>query len=403
MESQWSKKSKNKNDEGNVKSENDNNSNLTESEINGMRSLKARVKSGEIVITETDKSKRFSILTKEQYRKSGLKHTSKDQEISVDKLSSIQNTVNSHCSWVSKIFGIGSNWEHTDRVASSMTENSESVAPLYLLIKDQKGWTEDSNAPPPSRPVCSGNRGFNKHLSELVSLILEPLSHSTNGAEVNSTGSFLDKIQTLNNKRKNDELQTTEVSNNSSSQNQSRGQCKGQKVKCSGPSQNEIFMKNFKKERFKKLRNMVNISTNVPNFKSKIWASRLNDEVEGKLAINLPKSCESCEPRMISNEQQAPLQMNRKDGWSIVGTDVEALFPSLADIESAKIVREAVRESSMRFNNVDFERGLIYLRIVGGADYLKETVLRNRVPIWKGKRPDLVSVGGELRSNLQNS
>ena len=53
-----------------------------------------------------------------------------------------------------------------------MTENSESVAPLYLLIKDQKGWTEDSNAPPPSRPVCSGNRGFNKHLSELVSLIL---------------------------------------------------------------------------------------------------------------------------------------------------------------------------------------------------------------------------------------
>ena len=71
MESQWSKKSKNKNDEGNVKSENDNNSNLTESEINGMRSLKARVKSGEIVITETDKSKRFSILTKEQYRKSG--------------------------------------------------------------------------------------------------------------------------------------------------------------------------------------------------------------------------------------------------------------------------------------------------------------------------------------------
>ena len=157
MESQWSKKSKNKNDEGNVKSENDNNSNLTESEINGMRSLKARVKSGEIVITETDKSKRFSILTKEQYRKSCLKHTSKDQEISVDKLSSIQNTVNSHCSWVSKIFGIGSNWEHTDRVASSMTENSESVAPLYLLIKDQKGWTEDSNAPPPSRPVCSEN------------------------------------------------------------------------------------------------------------------------------------------------------------------------------------------------------------------------------------------------------
>ena len=79
-----------------------------------------------------------------------------------------------------------------------MIDNSESVAPLYLLIKDHKGWLEESGMPPPSRPVCSGNRGFNKHLSELVSLILEPLAHSMEGADVNSTGSFLEKINDLN-------------------------------------------------------------------------------------------------------------------------------------------------------------------------------------------------------------
>ena len=97
-----------------------------------------------------------------------------------------------------------------------------------------------------------------------------------------------------------------------------------------------------------------------------------------------------------------PLQMSRDEGWSIVGTDVEALFPSLADLESAKIVREAVRDSEMSFNNVDYNHGLVYLRIMGGADYLKGTLLRNKVPTWKGKRPDLVSVGGELSYNLDN-
>ena len=58
-----------------------------------------------------------------------------------------------------------------------MLDGSESVAPLYLLIKDHKGWLESSNTPPPSRPVCSRIRGFNKHLSELVSPILEPITH----------------------------------------------------------------------------------------------------------------------------------------------------------------------------------------------------------------------------------
>ena len=160
-------------------------------------------------------------------------------------------------------------------------------------------------------------------------------------------------------------------------------------------------MKKFKKERAKKLRNFVNKSTSAPNVKSKVWASRLKDGIDGKEAIKLRDNCENCEPRILKNENSCPppLQMNRDDSWSIVGTDVEALFPSLADIESAKIVREAVRDSEMKFNNIDYNCGLVYLRIIGGADYLKETLLRNRVPIWKGKRPDLVSVGGELSYN----
>jgi len=51
--------------------------------------------------------------------------------------------------------------------------------------------------------VCSGNRGFNKHFSDLVSLTLEPLSHASSGAEVNSADSFQYKIRKLNEQRRN--------------------------------------------------------------------------------------------------------------------------------------------------------------------------------------------------------
>ena len=53
--------------------------NLTQKEKNGMKSLKKRIKDGEIVVTSTDKSSRFAVITKEQYLESGYTHTSKDE------------------------------------------------------------------------------------------------------------------------------------------------------------------------------------------------------------------------------------------------------------------------------------------------------------------------------------
>ena len=98
-----------------------------------MKSLQARVNSGEIVITETDKSKRFCVLSGEQYKESGSKHTKKDKLIAPEDLYTIQKTVNEHSKWLSEIFGFGSNWNHQERIQLSLIENSEAVAPLYLL------------------------------------------------------------------------------------------------------------------------------------------------------------------------------------------------------------------------------------------------------------------------------
>ena len=53
--------------------------NLNPQEKAGLKSLCQRVKSGELIITSTDKSSRFAVLNKDQYLKSGFVHTDKDQ------------------------------------------------------------------------------------------------------------------------------------------------------------------------------------------------------------------------------------------------------------------------------------------------------------------------------------
>ena len=81
-----------------------------------------------------------------------------------------------------------------------MVDQGEVIAPLYLLIKDHKAWRESDGVPPPSRPVCSGNKGCNRHLSEVLSLILEPLGHAVGGQDIDSTSGLLHEIEHLNKK-----------------------------------------------------------------------------------------------------------------------------------------------------------------------------------------------------------
>ena len=82
----------------------------------------------------------------------------------------------------------------------NIQNHSLEVPEMALLIKDHKDYNMDSNAPVPSRPVVSGNRGVNTHLSELLSEILEPLIPEMGGGEVASTEEALNAITDVNEK-----------------------------------------------------------------------------------------------------------------------------------------------------------------------------------------------------------
>ena len=279
-------------------------SNLSKSELEGLKSLRKRVNNKEIVITQTDKSRRFCVLRYDQYLDSGHKHTNKDMEIEHSHLKAVQRGVNDHCTWLRKIFNIGASWGHEDRFTSSMTDNSEVVAPLYLLVKDHKGWRQEDGVPPPSRPVCSGNRGLNRHLSEMLSNILEPVGHAVGGCDIDSTGGLLSEIEKLNEKLAQCNLDDTPA----------RTLNNGLDVSGAGAAERdgENTKKNneLKEIRIKRLREMKARGSILPNMKSKLWASRLQDEISNNRAILLPSERER--KIAVLNEKESDAALKEK-------------------------------------------------------------------------------------------
>ena len=58
--------------------------NSTGMELKASRTLKDKIKQGELVVSQTDKSSRFAVLTKKQYLDSGRVHTAKDKKNRVE-------------------------------------------------------------------------------------------------------------------------------------------------------------------------------------------------------------------------------------------------------------------------------------------------------------------------------
>ena len=160
--------------------------NLNRDEQAGLDSILKRVNKNEIRVTPTDKSGRFAILTVDQYLKSGEVHTSKDERINWKQVNYLRNQVNNHMFWFRRILKYCDK-TNSDRMNANLVVSDNDLPEMAILIKDHKDWKYESNKPPPSRPVVSGNSTVNTHLSELISEIVEPLALESDGAEIQSS------------------------------------------------------------------------------------------------------------------------------------------------------------------------------------------------------------------------
>ena len=299
---------------------------------------------------------------------------------------------------------IGSNWGHEDRMARNTTDKGEQTCHMSLLIKDHKQWSPQSETVVPSRPVISGNTGLNCHLSELISHLIEPTAYEHSGNEINSTDDMLSKIENLNKKLSSkicrgnefdrfvdlkeseksrvDPVEVVEVPLAKNTHSKGDIRCFGVSGKRTIESEKQVKAK--LKKRVEMLKNKRSGFSILPALSDRLEASFVLDSINKGLPIKLPGS-------RIKPRPKGSLQ---KDGISIVEADVKSLFPSLDDVETARLAGKAILESPIDFANWDLQKALRYLFIVGGKEFMIRKGLRRLIPRWVGDRADLITVGG---------
>ena len=71
-------------------------------------------------------------------------------------------------------------------------------------------------------------------------------------------------------------------------------------------------------------------------------------------------------------------------------------------METSRLARLAVLNSSVEFENVDCIKALRYMYIIGGNELISSRGLGRLAPKWKGKRGDLITIGGEKPRESSN-
>ena len=98
-----------------------------------------------------------------------LRHTSKDEEVSWERVREMERKVNSHTIAWNLIWRAGEDHGHQERILKSRATRSGNQARLSLLYKDHKPGNK-------TRPVASGNESFNLGLSNGISEVMESVA-----------------------------------------------------------------------------------------------------------------------------------------------------------------------------------------------------------------------------------
>ena len=106
--------------------------NLSKEEQDGLSTLKKRIKNGELIVVQTDKSSRFAVMTVNQYLTAGAEHTQKDKAIDWRQVTYLQNKVNSHVWWLANIVGYGKNKDY-GRMMKNILDHGREVPEMILL------------------------------------------------------------------------------------------------------------------------------------------------------------------------------------------------------------------------------------------------------------------------------
>ena len=151
-------------------------------------------------------------------------------------------------------------------------------------------------------------------------------------------------------------------------------------------------------KRIQRLRNLKTRNTPLPNLKAKMEAVSTLDDRLSNVAIPLHESDDT-----QLRTSKSKIQKCKHSSYPVlIGNDVESLFPSIQDVESARMVRCIVQRGDLEIKNFDHQTVLRYIRVNGGKGFLARCGLGKLEPRWKGNREDLIALGGEKTKDPKN-
>ena len=383
-------------------------SSLTQEEKIGLKSLQKRISSGEIIVIKTDKSSKLAVTTQEKYKEMGQEHVSKDKIIGRQEVIEMEEKLNGHSRAWANIFGTGKDHKHFERIIASKVTHSENIADLYLMYKDHKMGEK-------TRPTATGCTSNTLGLSNFVAEILESVSNSEKDryntissedmlARFHNTNENIQEINQSRNIRIIKKLQCTscrimETVDCEATEEHDWEIVLGTEEKLAHPKKSEpekvgnttCTGNDSSTSTNPKFETVPTIPTDLGNIESHRPASgspstgktsetdKSTPTIPEQFGIDIPSNLEQkiiatrnltnqkcCGPDielLISRTCQecGPGTEQATEEYSLVGSDVKALFPSIKSEKTGEIIRTALENTELEIEGVNLEKALAYI------------------------------------------
>ena len=287
------------------------------------------MKEDKLIILKMDKSGKFATTTLENYLKMGQEHTDKDKIIERRDIRRIETILNSHCRAWCKMWRSGKKHGHTARIMTSKTTTSNNVASMWLALKDHKEGGK-------SRGIVTGCTSNSKGLSNSVSDVLEAVANSEESPyEVVSGEDMLARVHEANKKtmaRREDWLvrRLEKIESDCDS-------CGDRPSLVLGCGECQPLYQSLHQSK---------------NSCRDFWDKAAEcDHCGPRIETRIKSDCEECGSPVDKKELERVL----------LGNDVVGLFPNIKSRNSARIVRNKVEQSGVKFEGFDFKQGGRYI------------------------------------------
>ena len=319
-------------------------SNLTQEEEAGLKSLQKKISKGQVIIIKTDKSSKFAATQEEEYKKMGEVHTRKDKEISRQELIEIEENLNGHSRAWAQIWSTGDDHNHTSRVMASKVTHSENIADLYLMYKDHKSGDK-------TRPTATGHSSNSLGMSNAVSEVLEAVANSEpNRYNTISTEDMLSRITEYNKQVQysNDQYNETRIKKLACTQ------CKIMEY---------IDCQNTEEHNWEKILQSTWPPRGSPSPGTCPREQKVQQEIQDLVEslVNNPCCGEQIQAELSTHCEQCGPAISTPEEYTVLGSDVKALYPSITSENTGKIIRRRIENSTLEFEGFCWKRGLAYI------------------------------------------